>query len=282
MMPEAPSMKSGDAFTTSLRETGGALIDLGSAAKSICDRAAEEVEPYFARGNRVADAWRVSKAVRSLASLPEIHDKLRLAYGRRSFAFQTLNFRSGSQQGLHSDSVHFHSDPAGFMCGVWIALEDVHDDAGPLVYVPGSHRLPVLTMKDVGFHGPASVADYAAHYEPNFEAAVERSGLPRNHLIIPKGWAFVWDANLAHGGSPIARPGTTRRSLVVHCYFDGCVYYTPRRSDESAGRRHVRLPTDIGTGRMVWPRSKGRLVLPSPVTILKAYARRGLGRPIVI
>ena len=106
-----------DEFTASLRETGGALIDLGSEAKSHCDRAIEEVEPFFAHGSRVADAWRVSKAVKALATLPEIHDKLRLAYGRRSFAFQTLSFRSGSEQALHLDTVHFNSDPPGFMCG---------------------------------------------------------------------------------------------------------------------------------------------------------------------
>ncbi len=276
MISQAP-----DEFTASLRETGGALIDLGSVGRHHCERAAGEVEPLFANSNRVADAWRVSKAVRSLATLPAIHDQLHRAYGRRSFAFQTLNFRSGSQQALHSDTVHFNSDPPGFMCGIWIALEDVSDDAGPLVYLPGSHRLPVLTMKHMGVEGRASIADYATHYEPRFGAAMDESGLPKKRLIIPKGWAFVWDANLAHGGAPITRSGTTRRSLVVHCYFDGCVYFTPRRSDENAGRRHVRLPTDIGTGRMVWPRSEGRLVLPSPLTILKAYARRGLGRPIV-
>lgn len=276
MTPEAS-----DAFAASLRETGGALIDLGSMGRAHCERAIEEVEPLFTNGDRIADAWRVSKAVRSLATMPEIHNLLSHAYGRRSFAFQTLSFRSGSQQALHSDTVHFNSDPPGFMCGVWIALEDVSDDAGPLVYLPGSHRLPVLTMKDMGVEGRASVADYATHYEPKFGAVMEESGLPKKRLVVPKGWAFVWDANLAHGGAPIARSGTTRRSLVVHCYFDDCIYYTPRRSDEDAGRRHVRLPTDIGTGRMVWPRSNGRLVLPSPLTILKAYARRSMGRPLV-
>jgi ectoine hydroxylase-related dioxygenase (phytanoyl-CoA dioxygenase family) len=38
--------------------------------------------------------------------------------------------------------MHFHSAPAGFMCGLWIALEDVRPEAGPLIYYPGSHRSP--------------------------------------------------------------------------------------------------------------------------------------------
>ena len=32
--------------------------------------------------------------------------------------------------------------PEGFMCGVWVALEDMDMDNGPLVYYPGSHQLP--------------------------------------------------------------------------------------------------------------------------------------------
>lgn len=276
-----PEPVSDSEFVHSLRETGGALIDLGATGRVHCERAVEEVEPYFSRGERVADAWRVSKAVRALATLPAIHDRLRLAYGRRSFAFQTLSFRSGSQQGLHSDTVHFDSDPPGFMCGVWIALEDVNEDAGPLVYYPGSHRLPVMTMARAGVLGAPTAADYVAHYEPNFRAAVEQSGLPARRLIVPKGWAFVWDANLAHGGAPIAASDTTRRSLVVHCYFEDCVYHTPMRSDEQRGHRYIRLPTDIGTGRKVWPRTNGRRVWPSLLTILKAYGRAIYRKPFV-
>jgi len=28
------------------------------------------------------------------------------------------------------------------MCGVWLALEDIDADNGPLIYYPGSHRGP--------------------------------------------------------------------------------------------------------------------------------------------
>ena len=36
------------------------------------------------------------------------------------------------------------------MCGVWVALEDVTEGSGPLDYLPGSHKLPVLTMQAAG------------------------------------------------------------------------------------------------------------------------------------
>ena len=35
------------------------------------------------------------------------------------------------------------------MCGVWITLEDVSKDSGPLFYYEGSHRLPYLSARDL-------------------------------------------------------------------------------------------------------------------------------------
>ena len=102
-------------------------------------------------GLRVQDAWQQVEAVKQLALQPLVLEILECVYGRQPFAFQTLNFPVGTQQHLHSDAVHFHSEPAGFMCGVWVALEDIHDAAGPLEYVPGSQRLPYLQAHDVGW-----------------------------------------------------------------------------------------------------------------------------------
>jgi hypothetical protein len=248
-----------DRFVRDMGEYGGAVLDLGPEAAALCDRAVADTDPYFRKGVvRVQDTWRKSDAVRRLALLPRVHEALFAAYGRKSFAFQTLNFRKGSQQELHSDMIHFSSLPERFMCGVWIALEDVLPGSGPLTYYPGSHRLGPLTMAEAGVEGRASrVADYERYFVPKFAERVAASGLPRRELLIPKGWAFVWAANLAHGGSPITAPGSTRRSLVVHCYFDEGLYYTPMTSDEQRGRLSVRLPPDVGGGWWRWPRHSG-------------------------
>jgi hypothetical protein len=269
-------------FVAEMRELGGATLDLGDQARALCDRAIADTEPYFTgRGaKRVQDAWRTSKAVRDLALLPRLHEALFAAYGRRSFPFQTLNFREGSQQELHADTIHFSSLPERFMCGVWIALEDIEPGSGALTWRPGSHRMPVMTMRDAGVNSALPQAeDYGRHFVPRFAERIEGSGIAAEELLIPKGTAFVWAANLAHGGSPITRAGATRRSLVVHCYFDEGLYFTPLVSDVEGGRLALRLPPDIRTGGWRWPRRDGRRAKVRLKTLLAAAWREVSNRP---
>ena len=82
--------------------------------------------------NRVQDAWKIRDSVRTLATAPNVLALLAELYGRRPLPFQTLNFRRGTQQAPHSDALHFNTVPAGFMCGVWVAMEDMDMDNGPL------------------------------------------------------------------------------------------------------------------------------------------------------
>jgi hypothetical protein len=269
-------------FFAQMRGTGGAIIDLGDAARALCDAAVAETDGLFGGRVRLQDAWRRSPSVRALALQPRLHALLAAAYGRRSFPFQTLNFRVGSQQELHSDVIHFSSQPARFMCGVWIALEDVEPGSGPLVYHPGSHRLADFTMRHAGVDlAVPSVADYQRTWAPRFAEHIAASGLGAKELLIPKGHAFVWAANLAHGGSPIERPASTRRSLVVHCYFEDSVYFTPMVSDMAAGRLAVRLPPDIRTGGWRWPRRTGKRVGVGWKTLAAAVLRDLQNRPFV-
>lgn len=249
------------AFIRDMAEHGYAVVDLGDEARALCDRAIADTRRYFKRPgiSRVQDAWYRSRAVRKLASSSRIRELLRAAYGRDPFPFQTLNFEAGSQQPLHADTIHFSSVPERFMCGVWIALEDVEEGAGPLVYHPGSHKLPIMTMREAGVNSALpAVEDYERAFVPRFAERIAAAGLPARHALIKKGWAFVWAANLAHGGSAITKPGSTRRSLVVHCYFEDCLYYTPMTSDETAGRYDLRVPANVRTGLWTWPRLNGR------------------------
>lgn len=265
-------------FVTDLHRDGVAVFDLGPDALDLIDRAIADAERFFRPGKRRAqDVWRRSRAVRDLASHTKLTTMLALAYGREPFAFQTLNFREGSEQHAHSDVAHFHSQPPRFMCGAWIALEDVAADAGPLFYHPGSHRQRIFEMSDAGVADRRPKrGDYAAHYVEAFARQVV--GDPRPALLR-KGQVLVWAANTTHGGLAIQRSGATRRSLVTHFFFEDCLYYTPLYSRPQTDELYLRLPADVRTGGVVWPRRGGKPVPLGPRPLAQAL-RDKLGRTV--
>jgi hypothetical protein len=178
--------------------------------------------------NRIQDAWKIKPHVKELALSPSVHALLADLYGRRPMPFQTINFRRGTQQAPHSDAIHFSTVPEGFMCGVWVALEDMDMDNGPLVYYPGTHRLPYLRPADFGVE--AKWENYPS-YEEYIADLIEREGLEARYGTIRKGQAIVWAANLVHGGAPQNDRERTRLSQVTHYFFERCRYYTPMSSE---------------------------------------------------
>jgi hypothetical protein len=168
-------------------------------------------------------------------------DLLGKLYGRPAFPFQTLNFPVGTQQEGHSDSVHFSSLPERFMCGVWLAMEDIGPDAGPLFYYPGSHRWPIMTNALIGRRGyGAQLGSAQDPYGAAWHALREAYGAEPETFLPRKGQALIWCANLLHGGSHQNNPLLTRWSQVTHYYFDDCIYYTPAFSDEVVGHLQLR------------------------------------------
>ena len=200
---------------------------------------------------RIQDAWISDEDVRAIAANQAVLDLLSKLYGRRAFPFQTLNFPVGTQQDVHSDSVHFSSLPERFMCGVWLAMEDIHADSGPLFYYPGSHRWPIMTNALIGRRGYGSDLDSAQDpYGPAWRALCEAYSLQEETFLAGKGQALIWCANLLHGGSHQADPRLTRWSQVTHYYFDDCIYYTPAFSDETLGRLDLRNLISICDGQI--------------------------------
>lgn len=201
---------------------------------------------------RIQDAWKFDADVLAIAASPGILVLLSKLYGRRAFPFQTLNFPVGTQQHPHSDSIHFSSMPERFMCGVWLAMEDIHPEAGPLMYLPGTHKWPIVSNAMIGRRGwndhdtPAQ-----APFEQTWMAMADAAGIAAETFLARKGQALIWAANLLHGGSPQTDPKRTRWSQVTHYYFDDCIYYTPAYSDEAVGQFAVRDIVDISTGKQV-------------------------------
>lgn len=239
------------------------------------DAVVRQVEPLYpdptnADGTRsptrVSDAWSRCPAVLELAVWPRVLGALEYLYGRRPKPFQTLNFPVGTQQSVHADTVHFNTLPAGWMCGVWVALEDIHPDSGPLVFYPGSHHLPeqFLSPRPPRQSGAIGWLRHRWHramvllgrhhdhqdyhrYEADTSDRLAEFGYSPAYGLLQKGQALIWAANLLHGGSPRKDPLRTRHSQVTHYYFEGVESFVPILS---RGRRvHWTAPTYLPVDR---------------------------------
>lgn len=149
------------------------------------------------------------------------------------------------------------------MAGVWVALEDVDPDNGPLVYYPGSHSLPIFSNEHIGIN-PDFERNPLGHYpafEKAWEAIVEALDLKPLYFHAKKGQALIWAANLLHGGAAQKDKKRTRYSQVTHYYFEGCSYYTPSLSVPFLGPIQFREIMDISTQKRV-PNMMNRTEVP--------------------
>jgi hypothetical protein len=148
-----------------------------------------------------------------------------LIFGVRARPCQTLTYVFGSQQDPHQDTIHLTPFPAGYMCGTWIALQDVTPDSGELVVYPGSHREPRVRMYESGC---AKVRDgdwseFGAKVVPHWARISELH--PPLVYRPRRGTVLIWHENLLHGGSPRGNPNLERRSLVIHSFAEGAAVY---------------------------------------------------------
>ena len=138
-----------DAQVAEFHDQGYLVVDFG-LNDDLLEQIKEKVYPCYPEEYqedlslpvRVQDIWQKVDEVRQLAVDSRILTALEQLVGRKPLPFQTLNFPVGTSQPAHSDMIHFNSIPGGFMAGVRVALEDMDEDNGPLIYYQGSHKLP--------------------------------------------------------------------------------------------------------------------------------------------
>jgi hypothetical protein len=246
-----------------LHEHGWAVIDFPDPEiDAVAERIKQSLRPRYDwdrwrttgwrnnDGLRIQDAHKFDPDVKRIASNPKILALLSTLYGRPAWPFQTLNFPVGTQQHYHSDSLHFSSVPERFMCGVWVALEDVGPAQGPLEYFSGSHKWPIYVNEHIGYWRVGEQTEPGQKPFQELWAALVRAGrLEPTRFLARKGQALIWAANLLHGGSPQSDPQLTRWSQVTHYYFEGCSYYSPMLSDPFYGRIFFRVHRNVATGR---------------------------------
>lgn len=194
---------------------------------------------HYSNSPRIVEAWQDCSTVLDLCKHSKILKFLKLAYGRDPLPFQTINFIKGSNQPLHSDTIHFHTIPNKWMTGVWVAMEDMDENNGTLQYVPGSHQWDVYDFTDLDLPIPEFSKEFDNYhqYEEFLKRLVKVKNAKAEILTCKKGHALVWAANLLHGGISIKDEKRTRHSQAIHYYYKDCkYYYCPLFSDKTEGR----------------------------------------------
>ncbi len=192
------------------------------------DAVDKRVEGYeWGASQRIHNLHLRYPAIRELWLHPKVLRMLGLIFGERANPCQSLSYVFGSEQQYHQDTIHLTPFPAGRMCGVWTALEDVQPDSGELVVFPGSHRLPRVYMQA---SGAAKVVDedwaeFGEKVVPIWTEMLE-AGKFKREIYRPKAGAIlIWHENLMHAGSPRRDREKSRRSIVGHYFADGAVVY---------------------------------------------------------
>lgn len=230
-------------------------VDLGPVIPpELCDRVRGETEALMAsHEGEPMESWlpelesRFTKdaGARALTIEPALLRWIDLVLGHRGHPFQTLSTPCGTQIPGHSDAILMTTDPPGFMVAAWVALEDVTPEVGPVQVWPGSHRLPYLSAEELGVKDDddldARKARHNDHYYPMIaERVAHIAPVP---YLAKKGHVLLWHSNLVHGGSPIAQPGSSRHSLVIHFYAEGRKSYSDLFARENPCPADIRPPT---------------------------------------
>jgi ectoine hydroxylase len=177
--------------------------------------------------NKIAFANKLVPAIKQATYHPLLVSLLGFILDKEVVPFQTLNFLHGSGQRAHSDSIHMTTYPLGYLIAAWVALEDIHEDSGPLFYYPGSHQLPYLLNEGYGNVGTmlSLGSKKYADYEDVTQEIIARHRLQPTVFLPKKGDVLIWHANLIHGGMPVRNPALTRKSMVIHYYARDVIKY---------------------------------------------------------
>ncbi len=189
--------------------------------------------------------------------------------GASTSLYTSLYFERGSEQDLHRDTPYFCTRPSGRYLGMWLALDDVGPDNGPLRVVRGSHALPPVDVRAMAkslFPDPSAAPASSNEGWVCYQRAVQRQcqdrGMATDTLYVSAGDVVIWHPEMLHGGAPHLRRELPRRSLVMHVTPVGTPVYhmdvffnqDKRVSDKSEldylrrGRRSIAQFADVDFG----------------------------------
>ena len=194
---------------------------------SAIDHGLSEGKYQFINNGKIMFAFHSLPALKNVGTDQHLMELLDILIDGKAVLFQSINFKMGSEQHTHSDSIHMTTYPLGGLLGVWIALEDIDDDNGPLHYYPGSHKLPYYLNKDYDNEGNSMMIGNKSYdaYEEMIAEKIKGNHIQKKIFNAKKGDVLLWHANLFHGGNEHTNKNKTRKSVVFHYFKEGAICY---------------------------------------------------------
>lgn len=189
---------------------------------------------------RIVEAWKHSEAIKKIATNQKLLSFLQNAYQSEPIPFSTINFLKGTEQPLHSDEFHFGSIPHRYLTGVWVALEDIHPDSGPVSIAVGSHKMPIFSFEMLNIEIPKSEKQFKEAYTIYEDWVREYIKCQNLEIVTPelkKGQCIVWLSNTLHGSYNIKNDSLSRKSMAIHFHYERCekIFY-PSYSNIEKGK----------------------------------------------
>ncbi len=176
------------------------------------------------REKRLVNFHLWSEAEMKVVSDRRIMKLLDFLFGEKTCVYSTLTFKYGTQQPIHRDTPHFVTWPRSRFLGVWTALEDVREDAGPLMYVRRGHRFEMEHERDIFRRVQQNRRDLTyeeqiVHALDLYNGLVIHDSPSAGEVVtapINRGDVAIWHPQLPHGGAPARDPTRSRWSVVHH------------------------------------------------------------------
>lgn len=163
--------------------------------------------------------------IRDICCSPELHYLMVDLLGEElGLHFILANYKS-TERGWHQDDYLNPEATFARYAAVWMAMGDIHMDAGPFEFVPGSHKWPCMRngkVKDLvvpeirndGTHHWAVAAEYLVN--KSVESYIKETGSAVETFRAKKGDILIWHGKLMHRGSIPKDPTKLRPALIAH------------------------------------------------------------------
>ncbi len=182
---------------------------------------------------KIDEAHRCDRTIHQLVTHPEVGRWAAALTGARMLQVVTTQLLWKTPGGEETGNVGWHQDQQywgtiwdGELFTAWIALSDVTPDAGPMCFVPGSHRWGLLNAGDFFSSNLAALKERmrGAHPDGVWEEV---------QAVLPPGGVSFHQQRTIHGSGPNGS-AAPRKSLAVHLRTEKSRLIDPNH--ESAGR----------------------------------------------